>query len=471
MAIKDTLGKTVTNITNKVDAFNDIAMDKSLSSFQNCLGDGFPYDVLQVAQNYAKNLSTVLNSSLDELVCGMSLVDKAKELIPTPDTNPDIAKLADKYAPLDLFNSDAEKEAYLNNGLKHNHTITSNNSWIGKQIGPFKENSDYKVIETNVPGAKSVTFTRNLDDGKACSYTIAIEQLHRGPNDGLTPTTDAEDVLPPVNGIFPINGNYTSSNTKIGNAYFTGANIDTDYIIEQDPKTKYTYITLTSFNYNNEWCDVSEKLTSQQKADIDAVSVNNMQKQKQQAMNTLKSEFMSSSLLNDTLNDTINTLKDSAPELGLVDTVEVANAVKSSIANSAISMISGDGASIDTSFVKTLANEITNSTVNSLLEKNGIPGDIGKNCSMQFLEGSMKSLEMVGIGKKIDIGLYDFGGEIVSLDTSSLLANNVMKKMNSIFSSKLLSTECLQALNNQFDLISNNIITAQDALRTITGLK
>lgn len=471
MAIQDTLGKTVTNITNKVDAFNDIAMDKSLSSFQNCLGDGFPYDVLQVAQNYAKNLSTVLNSSLDELVCGMSVVDKAKELIPTPDTNPDIAKLADKYAPLDLFNSDAEKEAYLNNGLKHNHTITSNNSWIGKQIGPFTKNSDYKVIETNVPGAKSVTFTRNLDDGNACSYTIAIEQLHRGPNDGLTPTTDAEDVLPPVNGIFPINGNYTSSNTKIGNAYFTGANIDTDYIIERDPITHNTYITLTSFNYNNEWCDVSEKLTSQQKADIDAVSVNNMQKQKQQAMNTLKSEFMSSSLLNDTLNDTINTLKDSAPELGLVDTVEVANAVKSSIANSAISMISGDGASIDTSFVKTLANEITNSTVNSLLEKNGIPGDIGKNCSMKFLEGSMKALEMVGIGKKIDIGLYDFGGEIVSLDTSSLLANNVMKKMNSIFSSKLLSTECLQALNNQFDLISNNIITAQDALRTITGLK
>ena len=180
---------------------------------------------------------------------------------------------------------------------------------------------------------------------------------------------------------------------------------------------------------------------------------------------------MTSSLLNDTLNDTINTLKDSAPSLGLVDTVEVANAVKSSIANSAISMISGDGLSIDTSFVKTLANEITNSTVNSLLEKNGIPGDIGKNCSMQFLEGAMKALEMVGIGKKIDIGLYDFGGEIVSLDVSSLLANNVMKTLNSIFSSKLLSTECLQALNNQFDFISNDIITAQDALRTITGLK
>lgn len=471
MAIQDTLGKTVTNITNKVDAFNDIAMDKSLSSFQKCLGDGFPYDILQVAQNYAKNLSTVLNSSLDELICGMSVIDKAKELIPTPDTNPDIAKLTDKYAPLDLFNSDAEKEAYLNNGLKHNHTITSNNSWIGKRIGPFKGNTDYKVIETNVPGAKSVTFTRNLDDGEVCSYTISIEQLHRGPNDGLTPTTDAEDVLPPVNGIFPINGDYTSSNTKIGSAHFTGANIDTDYIIERESESGDTYITLTSVNYNNEWCDVSEKLTSQQKADIDAVSVNNMQKQKQQAMNTLKSEFMTSSLLNDTLNDTINTLKDSAPALGLIDTVEVANAVKSSIANSAISMISGDGLSIDTSFVKTLANEITNSTVNSLLEKNGIPGDISKNCSMQFLEGAMKALEMVGIGKKIDIGLYDFGGEIISLDVSSLLANNVMKTMNSIFSSKLLSTECLQALNNQFDFISNDIITAQDALRTITGLK
>lgn len=464
MAIQDTLGKSVTDITNKVDAFNDIAFDKSLSTFQNCLGDGFPFDVLQAAQNYAKNLSTVLNSSLDELMCGVALMDKLEATIPSPSSNPDLAKATDKYTPAPLFKSEEEKQQYLDNGLATSHIVT-NNSWVGKTF-TFTNNADYERI--NPDDADSVTITRNYASDSSVSMVVAINQLLRGPNNGLTPQTDAGNLLPPVNGIFSIFGNYDSGTTKLGEAKFSGSDkITANYKIKYDNADKTVHFTITSLNYNGDWCDINDGLTSAQKAEMNKAAYNALAQQKEQAMNTLKSEFMNSSILNDTLNDTINELKDSNPALELLDTVEIANSVKSSMANSAIGTLAGNGITIDTSFVNTLANEIANSSVNSMLEKNGIPGDIGKGCSAKYLEGVSSTLAKVGIGTKIDIGQYDFGPETVSLDYAHLMSNNMLSKMNATFSSKLLSTECMQAINNQFDVISNDLITAQDALRKI----
>ena len=263
MAIQDTLGKSITDITNKVDAFNDIAFDKSMDSFKNCLGTGFPFDVLQAAQNYAKNLSTVLNSSLDELVCGMSLLDKLEATIPTPATNPDLGKLYDKYVSEPLFSSEEEKQKYLNNGLASGHTVT-NSSWVGKKF-IFDYNTAYEKIFAD--DASSVTITRNYATNESVSVVVAVDQLLRGPNNGLTPETDAQNLLPPVSGIFPVFGKYTNGSVKTGTANFSGSNkITIDYIAEY--KNEKVEFTITSLNYNGDWCDINDGLTSAQKADM-----------------------------------------------------------------------------------------------------------------------------------------------------------------------------------------------------------
>lgn len=466
MAIQDTLGKSITDITNKVDAFNDIAFDKSMDSFKNCLGTGFPFDVLQAAQNYAKNLSTVLNSSLDELVCGMSLLDKLEATIPTPATNPDLGKLYDKYTSEPLFSSEEEKQKYLNNGLASSHTVT-NSSWVGKTF-IFSKNTDYEKIFAE--DASSVTITRNYATNDSVSVVVAVDQLLRGPNNGLTPETDAQNILSPVSGIFPIFGTYNNGTVKTGSANFSGSNkITIDYKAEYKEDST-VHFTITSLNYNGDWCDINDGLTSAQKADMNKAAYNALKDQKEQAMNTLKSEFMNSSMLNDTLNDTVNKLKDSNPALELLDTVAIANSVKSSLANTAIGTLGGNGITFDTTFVNTLANEIANSSVNTFLEKNGIPGDIGKGCTAKYLEGVSATLGKVGIGTKIDIGQYDFGPETISLDYAQLMSNNILGQMNAAFSTGILSTECLQAINNQFDLISNDLITAQDAFRKMVSI-
>ena len=472
MAIQDTLGKSITDITNKVDAFNDIAFDKSMDSFKNCLGTGFPFDVLQAAQNYAKNLSTVLNSSLDELICGVSLLDKVEATIPTPATNPDLGKLYDKYVSEPLFSSEEEKQKYLNNGLASGHTVT-NSSWVGKKF-IFDKNTDYEKIFAD--DANSVTITRNYATNDSVSVVVAVDQLLRGPNNGLTAKTDAQNLLPPVSGIFPVFGKYNNGSVKTGTANFSGSNkITIDYIAEFKKGTFATEpdiveFTITSLNYNGDWCDINDGLTSAQKADMNKAAFNALKDQKEQAMNTLKSEFMNSSMLNDTLNDTVNKLKDSNPALELLDTVAIANSVKSSLANTAIGTLGGNGITFDTTFVNTLANEIANSSINTFLEKNGIPGDIGKGCTAKYLEGISATLGKVGIGTKIDIGQYDFGPETVSLDYAQLMSNNILGQMNAAFSTGILSTECLQAINNQFDLISNDLITAQDAFRKMVSI-
>ncbi len=476
MAIRNLLSGAVSSITEKVEAFNDIALDKSTNSFRQCLGDSVPFEVIEGVQNYCNKLSTVLNSSLDDLACGVATIDNSKELLPA--YNKDAAKIFSGLdePPMGLFNSATEKASYLANGLTTSNNISSND-WIGKDV---LSGGDTVRFTSGALGADAVNITKNNlsynpNSGKLLyDYSINITNLQCGPNDGSSKTKDAKNVLEPVSGVFNYSGNKNipatgTTSISLKSAFSSATDINSNATLNVE--TSNGQIVKSEFIVNNvsigSWCAASDGLTSAQKEEINNMMTTNFEETKGKALSVLKSVFVTSSILADTLMDSAKDLSNSDKLLANLDAVEITNAVKTSIANSAISIVNGI-ASLDATCISTISNEITNASINNYLESNGIPGDIGKDCSQKFLNGAAKTLSYNGISPSapgLD-GVIDFGSDnIVTKSESLAYASSVMSTMNEKYESQVLSADCLNAVNSQYDVISDEIVYAQDMAR------
>lgn len=473
------------NIQNKiseavasVDNFNAISLDKSKTMFKECLGTDFPFDVLEAAKKYVGQLSNILNVGLDGLLCGTSIGDVAgmtKDLI---DTTVSSTKDA-----VELFTSDDEEEL-AKARLPVDHIITSND-WIktyDEQSGHF--DTIYELMTDHNIGAKYVDIDTNATCSN-CTYdentntyaltvtlniTVAIDELHRGPNDGRTEYTDGENIFPPVTGVFsysktlnltgdgkiprviqfgaidcPFSGCQGITLKICGNIFGLVAN-------KPNPAPRYNFI-LSPLTYKKQWSDLSNKLTSFQQKQVDEIKNATTTNAKNHALMGLKSQFMTSSEIDGAMDKALDKmLGDKA--FAAINKDNIKYSVKNSIANSAIALANGDDLTLDKTVVSTIAGEITASSINAGLAHIGIDTSISSDCTKEL------------IGKVLDL-LPDatlenpFGGITNFIDTSKAFAfaQNVLNQLNARFN-ELMSAECMQAINNTFDLCSNNIAEA-----------
>ena len=119
-------GYSLTEITTNVEMFNGLSMDRSKQAFKDCIGDEFPYDVVDSVQKYATKLSQKLNSSLDDVLCGAAITDTNQEF---NDIINSVSDAYDKFGTDPIFNSKTEEDFYKINGLGTDKIISSN-AWV-----------------------------------------------------------------------------------------------------------------------------------------------------------------------------------------------------------------------------------------------------------------------------------------------------------------------------------------------------
>ena len=184
----------MTDLTSSVEAFNGVSMDKSKTMFKDCLGTEFPFDVVESVETYVDNLSTALNSSLDDVLCGNAVNNLETATSNLVDSVSDSAKSVS-----DLLSGSSDDAKDEGKGLT-NHTIASND-WIKSYSGPDAEQLKKTIILISGDiGADKVELSATSSytdrgDGRAdatLTVTVDIDRLRRGPNDGQTENTEPE---------------------------------------------------------------------------------------------------------------------------------------------------------------------------------------------------------------------------------------------------------------------------------------
>lgn len=477
MALLNTQNK-ISEAVASVDNFNAISMDKSKTMFRECLGTEFPFDVIEAAKKYVGQLSDILNNGLDGLLCGSSVGDVANMTKDLADTTVTSTK-----DTVDLFASDDEKEIEEAR-IPVDHTITSN-AWLrsyDEQEGSY--NVSYKKATDLNLGADSVHINATATCSE-CKYnkdsdthiinatltiTVTVDNLLRGPNDGETQFTDGENVLTPVSGKFYYNKNINITGNGVVPSIiqfeaqecpFSGINGITLKICGamfgldenvENPTPRFNFI-LAPLNYKKQWSELSSTLTSFQQEQVNSIKNATTENAKNHALMGLKSQFMTSSEIDGAMDKALDKmLGDEA--FASVNKDNIKNSVKNSIADNAIALANGDDLSLDKTVVSTIAGEVTASSINAGLEKLGIDANISSDCTKEL------------IGKVLDL-LPDatlenpFGGITNFIDTSKAFAfaQSILNELNERFN-QLMSAQCMQAINNTFDVCSNNIAEA-----------
>lgn len=476
----------LTNVQNKiseavasVDNFNAISLDKSKTMFKECLGTDFPFDVIEAAKKYVGQLSNILNSGLDGLLCGSSIGDvtsMTKDLI---DTTVDSTS-----ETIDLFTSDDEEELEKAR-LPVDHTITSND-WIksyDEQRGSYKTvfeiNTDYNVGADYVDVdavATCETCKYDLDTDKheltvSLDINVTVNNLYRGPNDGRTMHTDGENILSPVSGKFCYSKTKTITGSGLPPTYVqfdaedcqfsgtTGIDLKICGVIyglkhnENNNSPKFTFV-LAPLNYKKQWSDLSNTLTSYQQQQVDEIKNATTNNAKNHALMGLKSQFMTSSEIDGAMDKALDSMLGSNEAFATVNKDNIKNSVKNTIANNAIALANGDPLTLDDAVMATIAGEVTASSINAGLEKLGIDANISSDCTKELIGKVLELLPDATLDNP-------FGGITNFIDTSESIAfaKNILDKLNERFN-QLMSAQCMQAINNTFDVCSNNIAEA-----------
>jgi len=197
-------GYSLTEITTNVEMFNGLSLDRSKQAFQDCIGDEFPYDVVDSVQKYATKLSQKLNSSLDDVLCGAAVTDTNQEFNDIIDS---VSNAYDKFGTDPIFSSKTEEDLYKINGLGTDKIISSNawiKSWSKSDFAkPITTGSFINELKTGDILADNVSITvkpsisivnKTLNTG-SISVNINITNLRRGPNDGSSKTKDGTNIL------------------------------------------------------------------------------------------------------------------------------------------------------------------------------------------------------------------------------------------------------------------------------------
>ena len=160
---------------------------------------------------------------------------------------------------------------------------------------------------------------------------------------------------------------------------------------------------------------------------------------------------MQSSELDTAMDAQLDKLGDSIPALAGIDKSNVKGAVKTMVADNAIALANGDSLSIDKEITKTIASEVTASSINAGLSKLGIDASISSDCTKELLDSAIALLPDATLDNP-------FGGmdDCISYDDAYSYAKGVVSDLQQKFD-KLLSKDCIQAVNNSYDICSSNM--------------
>lgn len=502
-------GYSLTEVTTNVEMFNGLSMDRSKQAFKDCIGDEFPYDVVDSVQNYAAKLSQKLNSSLDDILCGAAITDTNQEFNDIIDS---VSDAYDKFGTDPIFSSEAEEDLYKINGLGTDKIISSNawvKSWNKSDFTkPVTTGTFINEIKTGDILADNVSITvkpsisianKTLNTG-SISVNINITNLRRGPNDGSSKTKDGTNILESVSGSFSYTGKITVKDTtqlifdsqkcvfsgdsnisctiqaNIINVNASGAS--GDYTDLEPDFTVY----ISDLTYKGCWSDISSSLTSAQKEEIDNVYNSVKDNIKDRAYTTLKSEFMTSSLANEIINDKLAEYQSTYPALSEINTSELSQNIKNNLADNAIAIAEGGEVKLDSSFKENLATSITTSAINNELKNMGVDGSITTNCTKDLLSklggylgdaADYLGLSDIDLGIEApDLGLGDlkFGKlkDYIPFDVSSVISEDILIEINNRFG-KLMSSDCIKTINNTFDICDDQIASVAGGLSDLVN--
>lgn len=221
-------------------------------------------------------------------------------------------------------------------------------------------------------------------------------------------------------------------------------------------------IGLSNLRFENEWSDYSSNLTPEQQAQAKAAKEES-DKLKNMAMNSLRSQFMSSSVVNSAMYEEIEKMTAGCPALAGINVQNINDAVKGSIADNAIALANGDPLSIDKNVISTIASEVSASSINKGLESLGIDNSISSDCTKELLDGLIKLLPDATLDNPFG-GMGDF----IGFGDALALAKGVLSKLVSMFES-LMNAECMVAINNAFDVCSHDLAVAAGNSLTVVN--
>lgn len=479
---------SLTSLTDSVDAFNSVSLDKSKTMFRDCLGTEFPFDVIDAVDNYARKLSDALNSSLDDVLCDNAIpgMGNSTQMLINDVTN-SASSAGDALAPFtdwsDITSGDsssnvvdeASEEKYaVSHTISFNdficdysasETTASGGTYtIKKSSSQFSNLGADEVTISLTPYYKVTESGSNKNIEVTVNGYVDVVNLQRGPNDA------EKNLFKPLSGRFNFNkrfsGSYAASEAPTfvpldsEEVYYSASskitlgiqanvyNLDLSKLATNEVVKDFV-LTLGPLKFNNTWCDIDKS-----GSDEDDYSGFKSNSAKQKALNALRSEVMSSSLLDEAMDDQLNLLTDSNPALAGMDKDNIKYAVKDSISNNAIALANGDPINVDNTIAMTIASEATASSVNSGLNKLGIDADISADCTKELLGKVIGLLPDASFDNPFG-GMTDF----IGFEDSYNFANGVVGKLVDKFD-KLLSADCIKAVNDSFDICDSELASA-----------
>jgi hypothetical protein len=210
-----------------------------------------------------------------------------------------------------------------------------------------------------------------------------------------------------------------------------------------------------------------------EKANIDAIYNETLDNVKNQALQTLKTEFMTSSLMTETLQGSIEDLKNTYPALSRINASGMTDAISRNLADNAINIYNGKPADVSSLIKDTIATEVATSSINTSLGSLGIDASISTGCTKELLDkvagpvldavGGLANSAINGVAGLVQEGLQELS-DFLTFDIGAAFATDVMGKMDTLFESKLLSSDCIKAVNNNFDICSQQMANVTGAV-------
>lgn len=494
------------DLVDSVDAFNNASMDKTQTMFRECLGTEFPFDIIDAVQRYVNSLSNLLNANLDDLLCGSAISNANNAFNNVIDTTKSSVSSVEKTYD-DFFGDgqedaakDAVKNSLIDNVIVSNKWLRSFGSYEFEHTsnsGDLKETNaqhiytkkfstsmfgdsyeDLNAEEVNISIYTTLGYFnwKNVDGvlKNDLFYSFGIEvdvvDLQRGEE----PDLFEDNPVPPQSGHFArkfildkvitkdqrygtfdlgVQTIQFSANKDITLSINPVVMLNGDYLDNCVPSFS---VTLGPLKYNKAWSSIS-KNDSVSDAPFSGSSM--LSEAKKSAQNALKAQFMSSSVVDDIVDESLENIGEACPALAGLKSNEVSSAIKHTIADNAINLINGDPIGIDNAVRDTLISTATASAVNHGLEKLGIDAEISADCTKQLL-GDLLALLPDATFDNPFAGLFDGVG-------IPAWADGILSKLKNLWD-KLLNADCLNAINDAYDICDMRLSNATgNALQSI----
>ncbi len=271
--------------------------------------------------------------------------------------------------------------------------------------------------------------------------------------------------LTQLNSAFTKNGIDLSKQSNICLSYavaITGREFKTSYIASNgvshyagDYDITKVELCLQNITYNYNYIGAKASIGEMAIGGVTSAMTSATNFAKNISISRLKSTIMTSSLGKSIIDDNIKKFSASIPGMDLIDSGEITDLVSGELSRNAISCINDGEISLDGEFTKSLANSVTNSSINGALAKAGVPIALDNECTRAIIDEIAEQMPSI----ELSTNVFSFGEEddVIPLDTSTIFAKASLDDINKKFT-EIIDSDCMRAINTNFDIIDSNIL-------------